>query len=118
MLAAPLEVALCQPGICARTFADGRDGGLEMHGLADPHSGSWARILPDDDNRVRVTEGGPHALWDTRADLTAQWVRAGRPDHGAHGLTVTPGGGHTLWRDQPEHTAWPFPPPRAGRHGV
>lgn len=91
--------ALVMPSVqvVTRQIADGCD-----LLLADPPSGSWARVHHTTHSTV-LTEHGPRHLYDELVTLVAEWDQHGRPTPEQYGLTITSEGHHLLWLHQPDH---------------
>jgi protein-L-isoaspartate O-methyltransferase len=63
-------------------------------------SGSWATVLPGDDEH-KVYYEGPRRLWEELEAAHQWWIDAGKPDHTRFGVTVTPDT-QTFWLDTPD----------------
>lgn len=79
-------------------FAVGVIGDQRTYFLAEPTTGSWARVIPGVGiGAVAIAEqSGPRRLWDDVVALGGQWEALGHPAPGDYSLTVTPDGTHTL----------------------
>jgi protein-L-isoaspartate O-methyltransferase len=73
--------------------------------LSHRASGSWASILPGDEEH-RVYHQGPRRLWEDLDTAHRWWLDTDRPDTNRFGVTVTPAG-QTFWLDDPDN---PLPP--------
>ncbi len=77
--------------------------------LSHAASGSWATILPGDDEH-RVYHQGPRRLWEDLDAAYRWWLDLDRPDNTRFGLTVTPTG-QAPWLDSPGNTLAPIGEP-------
>lgn len=64
-----------------------RDHGVAW--LTDPVSGSWASIVPGDDDTYIARQSGPRSLWDEAETAYRWWKRNGEPPIEAWEWTIT-----------------------------
>ncbi len=64
---------------------------------------SWAEITATEaePGRYRITQGGPHPIWEKVERAAAVWDSLGRPARHRFGLTATVDGEHRYWFDSP-----------------
>lgn len=83
----PIAVALpsCRYDAWERT--DHRPFGIAW--LHDPQSGSWASVVPGDDERFVVRQSGPRRLWDAAEHAYRWWQERGEPPVSEWEWTIT-----------------------------
>ncbi|MFF7988755.1 ATP-grasp peptide maturase system methyltransferase [Kitasatospora xanthocidica] len=76
--------------------------GREQHLLIDVEAGAWAVLVPQDDEKWTVRQGGPARIWDDVEEHLTWWHTDGSPGLEQFEITVTPNGQAITW---PRRTA-------------
>jgi protein-L-isoaspartate O-methyltransferase len=74
----------------------GEIGADRVYFLAEPSTGSWARVTVHDNGDATAEQGGAKRLWSETVALAATWHELSRPEPGDLSLTVDVNGRHAI----------------------